>query len=370
MKVTFFTNSIGFAGAEKMMAFVANSLSERGHSVSVINFNSIGSYVNGYVQSFRESITVYTYGGTETGEIRRLKLLRFAFKKSKFLKPDVLVSFTTFPNYVGKIIGTILHIPSIMSERGDPNVTINKKNLHSLLELCVINCSEGAVFQIQGASEFFAKGLQRRGIIIPNPIFVSERIEIAPTTNREKSIVSVGRLDNFQKRYDIMIKAFAIFSQSHPEYVLKLYGAGIDKDNIQRWAVEASVGSKVKFMGLSNSPMRDICKDGIFLITSDFEGISNSLLEAMAIGLPCVSTNSSPGGARMVISNGKNGLLCPAGDALSIAGALSRFADNPHMADMCGQNAKSVINRFDPTQLIDRWESYIKQIVYEYNQKK
>ncbi len=368
MRVAFLTNSIGFAGAEKVMAFVANSLSERGHSVYIVNFNSGGSYINGYTQSFRKSITVYTYDGKETGNKRHVELIRFVLDTSRRIKPDVFVGFTTFPNYVGKIVGTILRVPSIMSERGDPHVTINKQNLHSLLELCVINRSEGAVFQIQGAAEFFAKGLQRRGIIIPNPIFVNEKIEVVSATHREKSIVSVGRLDNFQKRYDIMIKAFALFSRTHSEYILKLYGEGMDKENIQKWADESGVSSKVKLMGLSKRPMRDICQDGIFLITSDFEGISNSLLEAMAIGLPCVSTNSSPGGARMLISNEENGLLCPVGDVASVAEALSRFADNPQLADICGQKAKSVVKRFNPTLLMDEWENYLKRIVYEYNQ--
>ena len=103
------------------------------------------------------------------------------------------------------------------------------------------------------------------------------------------------------------------------------------------------------------------------MITSDFEGISNSLLEAMAVGLPCVSTDSTPGGARMLIRNRENGLLCPIRDPNSIADALSEFADNPFLAEQCGRCAKSVLKEYAPSRLIDLWEQYISKVRDEYN---
>ena len=104
----------------------------------------------------------------------------------------------------------------------------------------------------------------------------------------------------------------------------------------------------------------------MFLITSDFEGISNSLLEAMAIGMPCVSTDSTPGGARMLIQDGINGLLAPIGDPKSIASAMCKFVENPGLAKSCGNNARDVINRFDADKLINCWEDYIQKIVSLY----
>lgn len=349
-----------------MMACVANSMSERGHSVSIINYNSI-AYVNSYQQSINESIKIFTYSKQLTGIKQRLNKILFTYQIVKRCRPCILVCFTAFPSFVGRIVGFILKTPSIMSERGNPYITINKKNIHSRLELFVINHSNGAVFQIEGAAKFYSKKLQAKAEIIPNPIIINTLIDPILIENREKSIVSVGRFDNFQKRYDIMIKAFSIFVRKHSEYILKLYGEGPDEEKIKQWAFEENIQDKVIFMGLSKNPIKDICRDGIFLITSDYEGISNSLLEAMAAGLPCVSTDSFPGGARMLIDNKVNGILCPIGNPYAIAEAMSEFVENPQLAHSCGQNAKNVITRFDKKQIMDRWEYYIKQIAYKYN---
>ena len=115
-------------------------------------------------------------------------------------------------------------------------------------------------------------------------------------------------------------------------------------------------------MGVTRTPMQDISDAGIFLITSDYEGISNSLLEAMAVGLPCVSTDHTPGGARLLITDRENGLLAPMGNVDALAEAMCEFADNPELAKKCGNNARDVVNRFEPSRIIDLWEDYIEKL--------
>lgn len=364
MRIVFITNSIGFGGAEKMIAFVANGMAKKGHTVSIINYKSIkGSYIDKHKQFLEDSIAIHTFDSTKGRKISRFQKILFTKRIIKQFNADVMVCFTMYPSFVGKIVQMLTGIPSIMSERGNPYATINKKNFNSLIELFVVNQSAGGVFQIKGASDFFSTRLQKKSTIIPNPIFIKDKIEQVQFEQREKSIVSVGRLDNYQKRYDIMIKAFSLFSKNHPEWLLKLYGVGSDEQLIKNWCIENGVEDRVKFMGLSKQPMVDICNAGMFLITSDFEGISNSLLEAMAVGLPCVSTDSPPGGARMLIQNNSNGLLAEVGNHEKIAEAMAKFADDPNLAKQCGENAKLVVSRFDAERTLDKWESYIAEVV-------
>lgn len=359
-RIIFITNSIGFGGAEKMLTFVANSLSERGHSCAIVNLGGVPEYVNTYKQSIDEHIDVFNMKDKIPQKNRKEEISAVAQYAKKF-RADALIGFTNFPNMYASIVGRILRIPAIMSERGDPTKTLSNTFKDIILKL-IINSASGGVFQTDGAMSFYGKRLQKRGIVIPNPIFIKGTVPDVPYEEREKTVVSVGRLDNEQKRLDIMLKSFSIFIRKHPEYTLKIYGSGDDENAVRQWCVDLGIQDKVKFMGVTKTPMQDISNDGMFLITSDYEGISNSLLEAMAVGLPCISTDHTPGGARLLIIDHENGLLAPMGDAEALARAMCEFADSPELAQKCSNNARDVVNRFEPNRIIDMWENYIKKI--------
>ncbi|MBE6583906.1 MAG: glycosyltransferase family 4 protein [Ruminococcaceae bacterium] len=354
--VLFITPSLGFAGAAKMLSFVAEQLSGRGHEVCIVNLKATVDTVT-YDRRISDRISVI-----DVSQLGRKEQILKIRRVAKEMSADIIIGFTEIPNAIARIVGFTLGIPSIMSERGDPKRFDMGKGFKNGLVLKIINSSKGGVFQTEGARDFYCKGLQKRGVVIPNPIFISGDVPHVDHDKREKSVVSVGRLDNFQKRYDVMLDAFKLFSDKHPEYVLKLYGRGSDEKLISEWVSERGLAERVKFMGLTTQPMQDTCGDGMFIITSDFEGISNSLLEAMAVGLPCVSTDHTPGGARLLITDHENGILAPIEDARALAAAMCEFAEDPELAKKCGENAKDVVNRFAPEKIIDMWESYILKL--------
>ena len=361
MKIVFVTGSIGLGGASKMLCFVAESLAQRGHEIHIVDLNT-NQNASGYQRPVSEKIVLHTVEGSAKKGLQRFEQIKGIVQIAKSVKADLLIGFTLFPNFMVSIAGKILRIPSIMSERGDPNKTFIG-GMVSKLFLAVINRCTGGVFQTDGAKSFYGKRLKRNGVVIANPIFIEGEIPSVKQSEREKTVVSVGRLDNYQKRYDVMLDAFEIFSKKHPEYTLKLYGKGSDEEKIAEWVKEKGLCERVKFMGLTTKPMEDTAKDGMFLITSDYEGISNSLLEAMAVGLPCVSTDHTPGGARLLITDHENGLLAPVEDAKGLAAALCEFAENPGLSEKCGNNARDVINRFAPQRIIDMWENYCIKII-------
>ena len=362
-RLLFITAGLGFGGAEKMLVFVANELSRRGNACEIVNLNTAGDYTHASFQSIDESVTVYTVPQPHSGKNNRLYHLREIKRAALDFRADVLVSFLAFPNFYGTIVGKILRIPSVMSERGDPIREKGAESAKGKIVRMVTNWADGGVFQTEGAQKCYRKGLQKRGTVIPNPIFVREETPAVSVSEREKTVVSVGRFDNQQKRYDVMLAAFRLFSEKHPEYLLKLYGAGDDEQLVRSWTAEQGLSDRVRFMGVTSHAMCDIAHDGMFLITSDYEGISNALLEAMAVGLPCVSTDHTPGGARLLITDHENGLLAPIGDAAKLAEAMGEFADDPALSEKCGQNARAVIDRFAPGRIIDLWENYLNLVI-------
>ena len=354
-RICFITNSIGFGGASKILCFVAESLAERGHSVLIMNLRGTAD-VSGYERPVSQKIALHHIkSGSRFAQLEEMCGI------VKAAGGEIVIGFTEGPNWMARVVGLKLGIPSIMSERGDPERTGVKKGLKGRVALALINGSRGGVFQTEGAREFYGRGLKKRSAVIPNPIFIAGNVPEAGL--REKTVVSVGRLDNFQKRYDVMLRAFAIFREAHPEYILKLYGRGTDEAQIRQWAEGMGLGESVRFMGLTTQPMQDIVNDGMFLITSDFEGIPNALLEAMAVGLPCVATDCTPGGARLLITDHENGLIAPVGDPQAIAAAMRAYAEDALLAEKCGNRARAVVTRFAPGQIADRWEEYIIRII-------
>lgn len=363
MNITFVTSSAGTGGAEKMLFFLASSLKDRGHNVCVLNLD----LTKDYDMSKQYDVRLINLEAEYRGSIlTNYDWIRFVCKEAKKNKAEVLIGFLEHGNFCVSVAGKLLHIPSIIAERGDPFTTFKNISKTVKIKLSCINHADGAVFQSEGASKFYSNKLQKNCAIIPNPIFLVGDIPQIDYPSRPKTIVMLGRLDNKQKRLDIAVESFALFHKSHPDYKLIVYGVGPDKGFMQTIVDNKGLSTFVDFRGKTAQPLESLSKEGIFLISSDYEGISNSLLEAMAVGLPVVSTDHSPGGARMLIHDHENGLLAPVADAHALAGALSEFADDKTLAEKCGSNARSILERFTPERAIALWESYICRIISTY----
>ena len=361
MRITFVINGLGYAGAEKVVVFVAQNLQKRGHDVSIINLNSH----KGQEDRKPDGIKVLTADIVYKGTLRtNWDWLAFTIKGARLLKSELLVGFEFNCNFAVILAAKKLHIPSIMCERGDPTRRLSAKGLNKL-KFKTLNYASGAVFQTQGAAEAFSPSLQKRAKVIPNPIFVEGEIPEIDYSLRPKTVVSLGRIENQQKRLDVMVKSFAIFHNRHPEYVLNIYGSAenaADMEALNSWIKDADLEDSVVLKGVTQNSMTDLSKEGMYIITSDFEGISNALLEAMAVGLPVISTDHSPGGARMLIKDHENGLLVPMRNPEALAAALCEYAENPALAEQCGRAAKYVLDAFSPENIIDMWEKYFIDI--------
>lgn len=359
MKILILNEDLGYGGAEKMMAWLANQLSNsKGMDVTYLTFrDSEKNYQNLDKRVKREHLQLENKGGS------LFSILKSSFNLRKYLKSkdfDIAIAFLT-PAQIRLALGSIgLGIKIVLSQRSDPYLKPNSffLKVYNFIFEKIFCLANGFVFQTQKAKEYYPSFVQNRSVVIPNPIkpLIRTHKRVAGCM---KSIVTVSRLDLKQKRQDLLIDAFKIFLQENPNYILKLYGSGPDEKKIKEYA---SGINQIQFLGVTTNVVEAIQDDSMFVLTSDFEGIPNALLEAMSIGLPCISTDCSPGGASLLINGSDNGIIVPCGNVNAIAEAMSFYARNVDIAEQHGFNATKVNERFSESTIANMWIEYLKKL--------
>lgn len=235
--------------------------------------------------------------------------------------------------------------------RSEPKTKI--KRLFRNFSFCFMN---KIVFQTEDAKKYFPKIAQKKSIVIPNPI--SPNLIKEYHGEREKNFVTFCRIDK-QKNLYMMIDAFIISHKSHPEFKLEIYGNGIIEKEIKEYIRSSNAEDFIKMYDFCTNIHEKIIKKYAFLSSSDYEGISNSMLEAMAIGLPCICTDCPCGGAKMIIQDGINGILVPVKNAQIMSGKINELIENKELADKLSINASKIREELNQELICKKWEEFI-----------
>ena len=287
------------------------------------------------------------------------KLLRYAEVRRLISKrmPQLVLSM---PEEIGiYVIAAMLGtgIPVVVSERNNPWVMPDRK-ITRILRRLMYPFAKGLIFQTQQAASFFPASQQKKGIVLPNPLD-SSRLPAVYQGEREKTVVSAGRMEP-QKNFTLLVEAFALFYKNHPDYKLVIYGEGGKRQKLEALAAEKLPDGAWSFPGRVDDLPERIGRCGIFALSSDFEGVPNVLIEAMAVGTPAVSTDCAPGGAAELIENDKNGLIVPVGDVDALAQALAYMADHPAEAARMAENAILIRQKLDVEKVAAQWLTYME----------
>ena len=246
----------------------------------------------------------------------------------------------------------------LFSQRGDPynqGKTL-KARLMAKVNYFLFKKADLFVFQTEKAMAYYPKKVQDRSCVIPNPIEpLICTIERTPSSV-DKRIVSVARLELKQKRQDLLIEAFKMVSAKHPEYILEFYGSGPDENVIRKLI---SGNEKILLRGVTRNVAESIQTASMFVLTSDYEGIPNALMEAMSVGVPCISTDCSPGGAAMLIQDKENGLLVERNDVKSLCEAIEYYVEYPEVAEEFGKRGMMVNTIYNKDSIEQKWCSFI-----------
>jgi GalNAc-alpha-(1->4)-GalNAc-alpha-(1->3)-diNAcBac-PP-undecaprenol alpha-1,4-N-acetyl-D-galactosaminyltransferase len=359
MKILFVSGNLCDGGAQRVIAVVASALAEKGHDVHLLLYSRnekeypISKLVQ--IESLANNYNEYT----------KLSSLERVFRIRKIiglLKPDVGIGF--LEGGYGLYISSMgLGLPKIASARIKPDVIMKAKGLRGKINRLWFSHADAVVLQNEEQAEQAPTKLWRNCTVIPNPVS-PKALQAKPCIHDAvKRIVMVGRLAD-QKNYEMIIDAMKIVHREYPDVVVDIFGKGNKEKALKEKIKVAGLSNTINLRGWTQNAIEEYADSDLYILTSDYEGMPNSLLEAMAVGIPCISTSCETGPKEM-IDNGINGFLVPVKDVNALATCITDIIKMPkHIRESIGWNAKNTVKAKYTEQIIaNKWEELLFSVV-------
>lgn len=363
VKIVFLTSSLDAGGAERVAVTLTNAWVARGDSVTLIPTFSGGGHpfypVDKRIELIYLATVVPGNGKTPAGYLKRLRALRKLVIDSK---PDVVISFLSNVNVAAILATAGLKIPLIICERTDPSV-IPTSTLLSRTTKLLYRYADVLVVQTQAVAE-------KAGNIFPgiqcikaiaNPIHEDFLLPRMQRSGERKILLSLGRLID-DKQVHLIIEAFLNIQDQYKEWDLHIYGDGPAKVMLEKIVQEAGMAKRIFLNGNTTQVSSIMAGADAFVMASKYEGFPNALLEAMAIGLPCVSFDC-PSGPREISNNGEYALLVPPNDVIGLGAALAKLFGNAQLRQELGLKARqSIQQRYALSAVLAQWDDLFREV--------
>lgn len=291
------------------------------------------------------------------GYISMMKTFRHYIKDNM---PDIILSFSAPFNMLAlsSLLGTKNKL--IAAERVDPKIVPFGKPFEIVRNILYYN-AVSILTQTKSCRDYFTGKLREKAHIIYNPVVLTQDyVGQGIKHSKEKVIISAGRLMP-QKNHKMLISAFSKFVKIHPEYKLIIYGEGALRNELEKQILQLDLQGRVLLPGTISNLWEKLFTADMFIMTSNYEGMSNSLIEAMCLGIPCISTKVS--GAIDLIKNDLNGILIDVNDEDALITAMNRIADNPTYAFEIASQAVKLYDLLNIDKISDQWIEYIDSII-------
>lgn len=345
MNIVFVTASMSGGGTERVISVLANKWAAEGHDITIaVTADSKVAY------KLDNRIRLIQLGGRTHGSflkrIERIRKLRSIFRRKR---DAVICSMGIETNMYSVLAAIGLKNRLLISERNDPGQCTYCK-----IRDLFYKRADKLICQTYEAQDYFCnRGMKRDKLcVIPNPL--DPQISDVYTGSRRKAVAAAGRLTE-QKNHRLLIDAFAKFHDIYPEYVLEIYGEGELREDLVRRIAGLGLQESVFLMGFSNQLLSKIQDCSMYVLSSNYEGVSNSLMEAMAVGLPVISTDCPIGGSAMCIEDGVSGLLVPINNEQALADAMETLAGSPEKSSRMSEEAAGIRERFSIDKVSALW---------------
>jgi len=287
----------------------------------------------------------------------RLFAIRKACKKEKV---KLAVAFMSSSGIRLEVATIFMGIKTAIAIRNNPMDELQDKKSRILL-LSSLKSTDGVIFQMESQKELFDKKIQEKSVVIYNP--ANEQFCNTEFNGESKNkIVTVGRLFDY-KNQGLLIDAFSDIRKKFPDMKLYIYGEGEYREELERQIISLGLEESAFLPGAASNVAEEIKDAKLFVLPSDTEGMPNTLIEAMLLGLPVISTDCPCGGPKALIRDGENGLLVPVRNKEALVKAMMQVLDNETFAKELGTKAKDIIKLSDRKVISRQWLDYIGKLL-------
>lgn len=359
-KIAFYIGSLRKGGAERVFVNLADYFHTEGYRVIMVTqYQRDDEYdLPDGVERFLSDIEEEKVSPSRVVNfLRRINKLHVIWKEQE---PDLVLSCIGKNNFMAVATTMGTKTKAVVSVVGEAKEEYPSKGMRMLADL-LFSRAAGVVLQTERSRSFFCGKVGKKAVILPNslnPAFVRPRYEGV----REKRIVSVGRMDA-NKNHEMQLRAFAALKDKYPEYTLEIYGDGELRSYIEETAAKLGIAGRVSLPGVVQDVAVRIWRASLFLLTSYSEGVSNALIEALALGLPVIATDVPSGGTEELMEDGVNGLVIPAGDLAALTHAMDRLLGDMDYADRLGREAAGIQQRLAPERVNPLWKDYFEKVM-------
>lgn len=344
-----------------MMLWVASAMADFGYKVEVCSVS--------YSEFLEANVSSNCAYHSFDAPLRTVRQKRKGMEEAKLIarirshmgavRPDIVVSFGGHEFYYAFLLRRVCGYKLLVSERTDP---YHPRSRGDRLRRSLYNHVDYAVFQTSEAMRYFSPRIQRKSSIIPNP--AKSNFTRRWHLHGNRTIVTLSRIDLFQKRLDIAVEALGLMEEKAE---LRIFGDGsqAELDELNAMISASPAKSRIHLMGPASSPEAAFEDADVYVLCSDFEGIPNTVMEALSFGIPIISTDCSPGGARLLLGCGEYGVIVPRGDAYALAHALDRYFHDPADSAAMADAGVTSVERFSEGKIASAWRCVFRRMVGE-----
>lgn len=348
-RINFVCAYLGIGGAERVMSLLIDEFINKGYTVRLMITHDYR--IDYYIPKTVEVVFLdWSRSWNLFKRFRKIRELR------KLIKGEIVISFLngSIRDVAIAVIG-LQNTTFIASERNNPKVEPNGM-INKAIRILAFTIAEKVVFQNEMAKNYFPKHIKNKGLVIKNPI---NSYLPKPYDRKRKVIITLSRLSP-QKNLKLLVDSFTQFYEKHTDYRLYIYGEGPLKDKLERYIEMLHMSDYIDLKGFVKDPWESIGDCMMYVSSSDYEGVSNSIMEALAMGLPVVATDCPYWGNRELIDDGINGFLVPTGNSRAMVKAMTKIVEDKALADSMSNRAYEIRGKYNIETIANKWLSLME----------